>query len=86
MPCLHEHLQTFGERPNTRKEPFCMPSMQNERNPSGWSGLRACKRDSTRSFHHTCLRAAAHGHKYDENSEIRKHDSFPVSLKMTENK
>jgi len=55
MPCSHEHLQTFGERQNTRKEPFCMPIMQNERNPSGWSGLRACKRDSTRSFHHICL-------------------------------
>ena len=28
---------------------------QNERIPNGWSGLRACKRDSTRSlFIHVC--------------------------------
>ena len=37
-------------------------SMQNERNPTRinrnavcWSGLEACKRDSTHSFHHICL-------------------------------
>ena len=37
-------------------------SMQNERNPSRtnrnavcWSGLGACKHDSTRSFHHIYL-------------------------------
>ena len=23
MPCSHEHLQTFDERPNMRKKPFC---------------------------------------------------------------
>ena len=36
MPCSHEHLQTFGERPNTRKKPFCM--------------LLACKMSGIRVF------------------------------------
>ena len=54
MPSLLGHRRTFDERPNTRMEPFCMPSvqtrgwshfacrsMQNGRNPSGWSDARA---------------------------------------------
>ena len=44
--------------------------VQNERIPNVWSGLGACKRDSTRSFHHTCLRAPAHGHKYKGKKKI----------------
>ena len=64
MPGLHEHLQTFDERQNMRKKPFCA---RFSRKTSGFRMVGAMRerprRGAARSFHHTCLRALAHGHK-----------------------
>ena len=69
--CLHRRLRTFGERPNMRKKPFCA---RFSRKTSGFRMVGAMRerprRGAARSFHHTCLRALAHGHKNEKKRSI----------------